>query len=233
MSLRFFGVAMAVVFSASLAQASVITWLPTQNIANDNDIVNTTSLFQANNLGQLSGNTTVNGVTFTGINSNGTHGNVTILSGFYNNFTGAMTGNTTLLSPEYTTLMDGFQWGGTNVTVRFSNLTIGNDYLVQFWVNDRRTSTSTALYTIFNDGNGNTANAFWRVPANNNLGQYVTGTFMADATTQNITLTVGGGSSANILNAYQISTVVPEPGTLALLAFGSIAIMKFRRKKNS
>lgn len=31
-------------------------------------------------------------------------------------------------------------------------------------------------------------------------------------------------------NAY---VVVPEPGTLALLAFGSMAVMKFRRKKNS
>lgn len=234
MNLRFSLLGMAVVFSASIAQASVITWLPAANIANDNDVVTTGTLFQAGNIGAAA-SPEINGVTFSGITSNGTIGNVTLSGGIQNPYVGSMAGNTTLLSANYTTLMNSINWGGTAVNFRISNLTVGNNYLVQFWENYRNSGQAETLYTRFNDGNGNTVDARWRVSANNNLGQFVTGTFVADASGfQDIGMTNGGIAvpPAIVLNAFQVR-VVPEPGTLALLAFGSLAVMKFRRKNVS
>ena len=79
-------------------------------------------------------------------------------------------------------------------------LTIGAEYQIQVWFVDTRPDQD-ARETPVGDGNGNTVNL---------NDQFAIGTFIADATTQTITLESPGFGQAHI-NAYQIRAALVGP----------------------
>lgn len=93
-----------------------------------------------------------------------------------------------------------FLYKGNNVlTVTLKNLTAGNRYLVQFWVNDDRNDGVKQRYVLV-DG-GRVVKYF-----NGTYGQYVTGEFTAAASTWSFTLTplaMSGNPDVQV-NAIQV-----------------------------
>ena len=178
-------------------------------------------------------NTTVNGVTFTGIDpglftaNTITSGNFTLATPNPANHFGA---DSTFfpvppfsnLSASYQSLLKGhLQINNTppTMTLTMNNLVAGATYQFEWWNSD----SSGNLTTTATSGNAvslQTNPTF----APGGLGQYAIGTFLADATTsQAITF---AGNTPEVLNGFQLrktaDPTVPEPGTalfgLALLA---------------
>lgn len=218
------------------AKAAAINWGSAQNITGtaSNDIVTTGTLFASANFfqttGSGSGNVTVNGVQFNGFLSPAvtnpgpttlTVGNIT-LTGTVAGPQVNLQGFSGLGGPaSYGGLLNQLAYIGntTNqgtMVVSIGGLTIGAQYLIQHWANDSRSGVA-ASRTNFVDGNlvdvnvGNTLGAF---------GQYITGTFTADGTTQTYNVTGGVGNVA-YANAMQVRLLaVPEPSTWAMAAVG-------------
>jgi predicted porin len=98
----------------------------------------------------------------------------------------------------------------------FGGLSLGQPYLFQWWANNARntpvvvSATATATNSVTLDTN--------LTDTDGGLGQFVTGTFTADGTTQEIVLT-GVGVANPIINAFQIRAV-PEPATCVLALAG-------------
>lgn len=139
-------------------------------------------------------------------------------------------------------------------TWSFSGLTVGNTYVFQVWYSDDGSTAANqglvmAAQTYLNAGsavtpviNGTgTALLLAEVgpdsPASS-PGQFATGTFIADATTQTLigraytNLLTTPGTTVNVtINAYQLRDlgVIPEPGSLALLGLGGLLIAGRRR----
>jgi hypothetical protein len=134
------------------------------------------------------------------------------------------------LSSSYQAMLSTVVFGAptspaNTMQVTFSDLTVGAPYLIQVWVNESRsnftntrngfiTSTGTSVavdYNTTNTGGG--------------LGQWLSGTFTADATSQTFN-TVGNGNAAYI-NAIQLR-VVPEPSTIMMAGIGVASIFFLR-----
>ncbi|MES2705343.1 MAG: hypothetical protein V4726_01955 [Verrucomicrobiota bacterium] len=170
----------------------------------------------------------INGVTFEADPTGATVGNLSF-SGFssaHNNF--LLAASTT----AYHQALDTGRYGATNPGgVTLNNLVIDNQYLVQLWVLDTRTAQ---LGRTTNVGDGTAAAPF--VLNNGGVGgtpQWVTGTFTASATTQQITLSgfasdgvTGYGPQLNLLQLRN----VPEP-TSAALALGTLLAAGGRRRR--
>jgi hypothetical protein len=129
-------------------------------------------------------------------------------------------------------------------TVTLNNLSLGNSYELQLWVSDARLNNvgqnNPGLFVTLSDG-------VTSVDLQNNvndvlggIGQYVIGTFTADATSQIFTFTGGNTPGADltdpnvtaIMNAYQIRdiTPVPEPTTFGLVSLGMASLVMLRRR---
>lgn len=120
-------------------------------------------------------------------------------------------------------------------TLTLGGLVIGNTYSVQFFIHDSRGNTAQPKDTF--DSNGSTVTVDTNVTNSaGGLGQWVIGTFTADASTQSITVgTAGSGTPDGALpqlNAYQVRdiTVVPEP---AVALLGSLATLITLRRRRS
>jgi hypothetical protein len=103
-----------------------------------------------------------------------------------------------------------------------NNLTVGKTYELQVWVNDSRLSNlgqnNPALFTSVMDTNGHSVNLEHNVDnLLGGVGQHVTGTFTADATSQTLKLVGGntagadtsGSTATSLLNAYQLRDISP------------------------
>jgi MYXO-CTERM domain-containing protein len=245
------GVVVAVGFAGS-ALAAPVTWGAAQQIAGDSDVSTSGVLVGAVNFGYATGagpsspvsNTTVNGVTFVAAGRNidfapapVTFGAFTVSAAGSNpNFGGNITAGfsapfTTLSAPYQELLRQGFSsanvvFPGPVVTliplsITVSGLSAGQPYQVQVWSNaspsqgrDSRISDGTnSVDLIGNTGSG--------------LGQYVIGSFIADGTTQTISVSALG-SLGGIVNAIQVRQV-PTPGAAALLGLGGLMAGRRRR----
>jgi len=100
------------------------------------------------------------------------------------------------------------QGGGT---VTLNGLTVGQEYEVQVWVNDSRDRNDWSHRFSMIDGTANQIDHNV-VDAHGGLGQYIIGTFIADAGTQAFVLT----SSVPQLNAIQLRSMW-ELTTLGLI----------------
>ena len=211
---QFARLALLVIATLSLpaaAHASLIAWGSPQNITGDSDVSTVGTLVVAYNLGGAGvASTTVNGVTFFGINGGGnTAGSVAV-----DPFMG--------LSAPYQALLSSNTLSGAFVIF---GIVSGQDYQIEFWNNISNVSASSNL--VLTSGNSvtlssNTSSAI------GGIGQFVLGTFVGDASNFQ-TVVVGGNQHTN---GYQLRAI-PEPGSTGLLALGvcvSGLFLRSRRK---
>lgn len=191
--------------SAAVARAESIAWDDAVTISGDTD-VSTNGMFKcAYAWSKL--DRAVNGVSFSGSTSAAGAGTDVV-------FTPAITHNTTAygsvsgtpwntLSANYQDILRGANYK-TSFTVTLGNLTVGKEYAVQLWYHDARsgpgggkteTVTSVGGNTVILDKNS--------TEANGGVGQYVIGTFTADATTKQFAVSSATTSAAQI-NALQL-----------------------------
>jgi len=243
--------ALALSLAVEPARAAVINWGAAQNITGSSDVVTTGTLhasanFWATGSSAGSGNITVNTVLFDGFQSARTQapgsgpttltvGNITLTgtSPQSNNVNLQGQGVPVLGGPaSYNDLLNqtAFVYN-TNTTgtmgVDIGGLTNGAQYLIQFWVNDSR-GAEPATRTVLVDGKTLKVNTTQTAGA---FGQYITGTFTADSTTQSFPVTGGVGSVA-YANAMQVRLlVVPEPTQMVFVAGVGAALGAWRLRK--
>lgn len=218
---------------AATASAANINWLTPQTISGATD-VNTAGTFfgswaPGHDWGgnERADNFPVNGVTFQAYGTDGVNFNFSgadINMDRYNGFAnpGTADGNYNKLLQ---TAMFNWNAGSSSLTVNWQNLTVGNNYLVQAWLNDGRGGQSgSSLLT----GGANTSAPV--AIGNGGPGQFIIGTFVADSAAQSFT--VAPGIMLNIMQVRDL-TVVPEPTALALLATAGALVLGYRRKQTA
>ena len=172
-------------------------------------------------------NYTVNGVDFLTYGTAGVNFNITgsgINMDRYNGFA-----NPNTADANYNNLLQVavFNWnaGSSDMIVSWNNMTAGDTYLVQMWLNDGRSGqTGTSTFT----GGANTSAAV--AIGNSAPGQYIAGTFVADNSGSE-DITMAPGIMLNLVQVRDLTQPVPEPSTLAFLAGGfGVMLLGFRRK---
>ena len=225
--------------------AAPIAWGTPQTITGDSDVSTSGSLVYAYNVGpspSVSSTVTVGGVAFQPFpiinfpaTNSFTFGNVTISESpglVFGYDVTSTSGSYGLLSPAYRALLDGGGGAGypDTVTVSLGGLSVGQQYLFQWWASNAAnisfvtTVTGSATNSVTLDSNLSDAAG--------GLGEFVTGTFTADGTTQDIELT--GAATSPLINAFQIRAV-PEPST-CIFAFAGLTCggySMWRRRKRA
>ena len=214
------------------ADAATITWGSATTISGTTDVNTEGTLFAASSFG--SNSVTVNGVTFDAWSpvpsgtAGVTSGNFTLLqpdTGFaILNAFGSSAPPFSGLPTEYQNLLSDsiYSFGPGSSTVTVSGLTNGQEYSIQFWANDSRPAIG-ATQTV--DGitlDVNTTNA------DGGVGQWIRGTFTADASFQNFN--VSTVAPAGYYSAIQVRAV-PEPSSLAglgVVGAGLAAVIRRR-----
>ena len=213
--------ALAAMMAASIAMmpgsanAAPITWGTATTIVDDLD-VSTTGTFQYA-YHWASGDQTVNGVTFTGTTSLSAGGGDVGLSGFdanYFAFTSASNPFASLSTAYQATLAGSNYNSGATVTVTLNNLTVGNQYAAQVWIEDARNEPNSRFATLTSVSGNSVILDFNSTGASGELGQYSIGTFTANATTQTFTIAPSAGGSAQ-LNALQVRDLGATTATLS------------------
>jgi hypothetical protein len=226
-------------------RAAFIVWGSPTAISGDADVSTAGALFGALSINASAADMTVNGVTFAGLGAFGpgtvTVGNVTV------DFVG---GSFTVLgftstNPPYSNLSAAYQqllggFGGSpegQLGLTIDRLTVGHRYEFEWWAN----VSTPVVFPIVPPfvvplTNQITATAGDSVTLRTNttgteggLGQFVVGTFTADATSQAITFT---GSPRTLVNALQVrdlgpATAVPEPDSLPLLGIAAVGLLGY------
>jgi len=206
----------------TFTRAANINWGSPQQITGNNDVSTNGILIGAFNVGDTGVlSTPVNGVIFQSFaapGGNGMSGNFTMTPGGNGVFNSNTAGGSTMppfsnLSPEYQTLLSSYVTPlFSPVTLTISGLMIGSLYEFQFWSN---LSSQTSGYQIKATGGNNSITLSCNTGgAEGGLGQFVRGTFAADATNQNISFL--GDGDGGFLNAFQLR-LIPEPNTTVLL----------------
>ena len=191
--------------TAVLTTHAQITWQTPVNITGDSDVTNAGTFVYSYDYAALT--EIVNGVTFLGASSANAGGNVgTTLTTFNTTaFTSAAT-PFAALSPAYQAMLIGSAYASSasSFTVTLSNLVTGHEYLVQFWVNDPRSgSTTTRQVTLSSTGGNSVVLAYNYGQTAGDPGQYAVGLFVASGSTQSFTL-VGTTGSVPQMNALQV-----------------------------
>ncbi len=114
-------------------------------------------------------------------------------------------------------------------TLTFSGLTLGSQYLLQYWVADYRSFPNDRNLTL--TGGANTSGQLLYLDGDSSVsnihGSYVIGTFIADATTQVITV---NSNDSTMMQAVQLRTIpIPEPSAALLGGIGLLALLRRNR----
>ena len=204
--------------------AAVIAWGSVQAITGAGNIISTgvTSLAGAN-FGIPTGTTTIvnNGVVDVEFKSLRSGENATLSNGItvaaaasWENW--GFQGAVSSIGGTFETVLDSNLGDETNPltsTITLSDLTVGTLYQIQFFAD----STGNNGQTI--EGSST---------MNSRTGQFVTGTFTADATSQMLTVTSTSGGFA-VANALTVGQSIPEPSAAALLGLGGLTLLRRRR----
>ena len=243
------------VMAVTHVQASFMTWEAPVTISSDSDIATLGTLDRAYNMGGAA--TTVNGVLFGRFAQNGqdgfdsdtyrtwTVGNTTLGDGskrLYDPtsrgfasapFSGLSSGYQTLLSSaNYNASDDWSSIGPLRLTL--NGLTIGQKYLFQSWVNDSRKEDAGRSQNA-NSGGATSATMQFNTSGatDGGVGQYLIGTFTADATSQVVTFSgLAEPYYVAEISGFQLRSV-PEPSSLVLFVsciFGLLAYAWRKRK---
>ena len=220
-------VAVAIALPAS---AATITWQTPQNIAGESDVYNLGLVVTAVNGGSADNAdpVVVGGVSFLwddgSVLTNGTR---------YSQYDFAPDPTDPDVSDAYDTLLSSTRSYGTNISL--SGLQSGTKYAVQIWVNDSRSDSTAARQTSFTAGNTSALVQASRDDTEKHLGQYVIGTFTADAATQAITYEGYDGNGNQLNDARYVNallvTTVPEPGSAGLFGFLLLSAAFLRRRR--
>ena len=227
------------------AHSATISWTGS-NITSDSDVsTNGTLVFGVRGNTATGATTTVNGVDFlhttradlaatTQGQSPGTESMTTTLGN--DNASSFQAGG---VGGDLAGLINGGYWGttsGNTATVSFTGLTIGQNYEIQLFTNDARTSRSIVYEMDLSDGNGGTGVTLQlnNSPDNTNTpgsepGDFAIGTFTADSANQSFELAGMLNGAANAgrtqVNGFQLRDLgpsIPEPSSalLALIGLG-------------
>jgi hypothetical protein len=184
---------------ATVTQGAPIHWGPPTDVFRASEVVNSGTLIEAyNEGGPTSGSDqTVNGVLFTGTTS-------LLSSNSDSDVVDAYSGDTG--DAAYNALLRSFDYGGgtdiVSLEVGGGNLTVGTEYMIQVWHVEPRSSKQAPVGDAESPPN--------TVERDRLPGQFATGTFVADGSTQTITLETLAAGLAHI-TAYQIrDRVTPE-----------------------
>jgi hypothetical protein len=129
-------------------------------------------------------------------------------------------------------LNDNLSWSVLSpLQLTLNGLTVGHTYLFQSWVCDPRANVAGRSETL--TSGGATSGVLWTnaSAANGGVGQYIIGTFTADATSQTILYSANTGGVAQ-LNAFQLrTTATPEPSAFAMLATMLLGLLAYAWRK--
>lgn len=187
-----------------LSQAADIIWQTPQALSSALDVNNQGTLVTAKSTGY---EYTVNGVFFDDNPANFSESFATGGGGFMGGIT--YIGNNDANGQAYAGLMNiahgSANWGTATATISFSNLTVGQEYLVQYWVADYRGYPNDRYVTL--TGGANTSGQLKYLDSDNSNGgihgSYVIGTFTADATSQSILI---NANESTQMQAVQLRT---------------------------
>ncbi|GII81262.1 hypothetical protein Sru01_62440 [Sphaerisporangium rufum] len=239
----------AVTAATPAGAVTAVTWGAPAGISGPADVGTAGTLVRAANLTRSGASsdvdTTVNGVTFTrspytGATTTLPGGDTLVTSdggraGAYDGFGGGTAPFSALPAAYQTLLRSGHYNDGDTATadttarstLTLRNLSPGTRYLFQVWVNDYRLNNlgqnNPGLGTVVSDGAGGVTLEHNVNNALGGVGQHVSGTFTADATTKAITFT-GANSGADtsspsataIVNAYQLRSLDGGSGAPAI-----------------
>lgn len=235
------------------ANAATVTWQSSVDMyqgSTTESFVNTTgtTAVALNASGDTSGDedVTVNGVAFTGAGNGvavGGAGSETITINGGSDNVGSFGDGEFSSNGAIFNLIKGAIFEVDSVTL--SGLTVGNQYLIQIFTNDARTSRNTNSVVGF-DGTASsplgTSQLNNSSPVDNTgiqAGDSILATFTADSATQSFDVFGSGNGGASFsqgagqaqINAIQLRDLgpVPEPGSLALLSLGGLLIARRRR----
>ena len=250
--------ALGLIVASTSVQAALMTWQTPVTISGDSDVSTVGTLDRAYLLGGAYGVTTAaataNGVTFQpfqGWTNHGfgpvrqtwTVGQTTLgdssgslyLDGGTNTSASAPFAN---LSSSYQSILaneafnDNADWSLLSpLKLTLNGLTIGQEYLFETWVSDPRAASGSRSERVTSGGALSGVLYFNASASDGGLGQYLIGTFTADATSQVVTYSAYVGGLAQV-NAFQLRSVsTPEPGTLGLLATGLMGLLAYAWRK--
>ncbi|MDF7799348.1 acetylxylan esterase [Pontiellaceae bacterium B1224] len=206
-------------------QAATIEWGVVSTVGSDSDISTTGALEYAYTAGGTSA-VAVNGVLFSAGDT--TFGGDVVLSG--TPATTAVFGQNAApfntLSSDYQSMLDEGVYNNVGnktdpVTVTLNSLTIGQNYAVQVWGNDSRNSNGRNMTVA--SGTNSVVLDYNSTDVLGGVGQTVSGTFTADAETQDFTLTPNLALSFNAIQVRDLSEPVPYEWELeTVLALGNL-----------
>ena len=182
------------------AAAQFVTFGSAQKIAASTDVSNLGTFIAAYNFG--SNTPLVNGVTFSPVTSTGGSGSLTVsgADNFYNGYSGTGGSGAAFngLDSSYQSLLTNGLYKNAAAPMGFtqSNLTAGERYQVQYFVDDSRALAANRNESVSSSGgNAQTLN-YNSSGAEGGVGQYANGTFTAAS--GNVTITALGNSSTQI-----------------------------------
>ena len=242
---------------AAPLRAAVISWSGATGtpVSGDADVSTSGTLKYAYNFGAPGvASTTVNGVTFTAFSipdtyltwvSTVTVGSVKLteqpgtLWSF--NTHGASSGNFTSLSTGYKALLSSGASASyaATITVELSGLTSGKSYLLQWWASNTAQIQGDSGEN-FNSVTATSGSNTTTLSAQTALGQFITGTFTANAPTQTFALDAPGGIPLNspLINALQLRDITPTgvpdtASTLPIVGLSLIGAMALNRRRSA
>ena len=183
------------------AAAQFVTFGSAQKIAASTDVSNLGTFIAAYNFG--SNTPLVNGVTFSPVTSTGGSGSLTVsgADNFYNGYSGTGGSGAAFngLDSSYQSLLTNGLYKNAAAPMGFtqSNLTAGERYQVQYFVDDSRALAANRNESVSSSGgNAQTLN-YNSSGAEGGVGQYVNGTFTATIGGK-VTMTATGNESTQI-----------------------------------